>query len=116
MDSIIDSTSTVKDDRKDLVKTLIDKQNPEMVTLVIPIEVDDISIMQTIGHDIDDKRKVLKLPVSFLTEFVRNNLIIRTSIKGNRSVQLVNTINGIMREEVVAGNVMSGTGKRVLGL
>lgn len=115
MQGIEDVTDKKTDERRVLVERLVDKAQPEMVTFVIVSEVDDISCMQTVGQDIDDHRKLLGLGRGFLTSFIQNNLIIRTSIQGKRSVQIVDTIHGVMREEVLSGNPMSEISRKILG-
>ncbi len=115
MDSITDVTEQVHSDRKALVEKLVDKNNPEMVTLVVAPEVDDISLLQSVAQDIDIHTKVLGMERSFLTLFIQNNLIIRTSIQGNRSKQIVDTVQGVLREEIISSNPLSAVGKKLLG-
>lgn len=108
---ISDSTEQKKNEKKVLAQTLVDKQNPEMITFVLSAEVDNIAALKTIGEDIDNHREDLfgeEKAIGFLTSFIHNNLVIRTSIKGKRSVQLVDTINAVSREEVYAGNPLGG--------
>ena len=113
---IEDVTDKKKDERRTLVEKLVDKENPEMITFVLASEVDDIAALQTVGRDIDENRRDIGMPkTGFLTNFIQNNLVIRTSIKGKRSVQIVDTVHGVMREEVLAGNPLSEISRKILG-
>jgi hypothetical protein len=112
---IEDVTDKKTDERRVLVERLIDKTNPEMITFVLPSEIDDISTMQTVAQDIDAHRKLIDKGTCFLNKFLNNNLVLRTSIQGKRSVQIVDTIHGVMREEVLAGNPLSEISRRILG-
>ncbi len=112
---IEDVTQKKKDERRDLVKALIDKKNPEMITFALSSEVDEISTLKTIGKDFDQHREKLGLSEGFLSKYIRNNLVIRTSIQGKRSVQIVDTIHGVMREEVLAQNPLSDVTRRLIG-
>jgi hypothetical protein len=113
--SIEDVTETRKDERRVLVEKLVDKENPEMITFVLASEVDDIATLQTVGKDLDEHRSKLNLGQSFLTKFISSDLVIRTSIKGKRSVQIVDTVHGVMREEVLSGNPLSEISRKILG-
>lgn len=117
MENITDSTEYKDDKKKALSETLVNDDKPEMITFVREIEVDDIALLQTIGSDIDNQRETLNIPgKSFLSTFIKNNLVIRTSINGERSKQLVNTINAVSNEELVGVPGMSLQGKRMLGV
>lgn len=112
---IEDVTDRKTDERRVLVERLVDKDNPQMITFVLASEIDDISTLETVGDDINAHRKLLNLGEGFLHKFIKNNLVLRTSIQGKRSVQIVDTIHGVMREEVLAGNPLSEISRRILG-
>jgi hypothetical protein len=117
MDGIEDTTEKGgKDERKLLSENLVDKKNPEMITFMIANEVDDVTLMQTIGQDIDTRRTQLKLPTtSFLTSFIQNNLVLRTSIQGKRSVQLIDAIRGNLSSDDNRNMGLNAIQKRILG-
>lgn len=78
-----------------LTENLLDTENPERISFITPQENDILSLLKILGKELYFAREAVGLDGNnILLNYVNQNLITRFSIKGERSKQLVNVLNG----------------------
>jgi hypothetical protein len=98
-DNIMDESGG-KDTVKTVIgKTLFDKRNPEMITKVGHNEVDRISILSILAKQENELRKEYNFENNILEAVIKENLVIRCSIKGWRAEQGEKIVTSIVDEE-----------------
>jgi hypothetical protein len=96
---------TNKEEKKSIIANLLNLQHPEMISFVRADEVDDIAILLSLAVDLQNAMEFVydmkknTMEDNFLLMFIKNDLLVRFSIKGKRSEQLVEVTKDIMQDE-----------------
>jgi hypothetical protein len=96
-----------KEKQVELITNLINLDDPETVSFIIAAENDDLSLLLSLAKDLEEW-KLVNLPnvltENFLLKYIKQNLITRFSIKGKRSEQLIQVLNGLPQETPSGSN------------
>lgn len=86
--------------KENITKFMFDKNNPEMITILKPVEIEKLAIIQSLVMQENQERlKYENLEENILDDILYNIYVLRCSVNGFRSEQGVKIINTHIKQE-----------------